>query len=99
MKVNSVNSLLPKKTVNRLATAVLGAGLLLTAESVKANNNKQNNLTATNNTELSVAKESAEKDTVKGGLIFGGAILTYLGCIALGNKLHDKNNKYLNNKS
>ena len=86
-----------KKGINRLAAVVLGTGLALSAGSAKANQltndfmQKEADemcLSATDNIETAEEKDNH----IKGGLIFGGALLAYMGLCVLGNKLHDKNN-------
>lgn len=74
------------KTGNRLATLALGTGLLLAGAGVaKAQELKGDTF----------KKESAEMTqdddkSLMGGFMFGGALLLWMGAVALGNKLHDK---------
>ena len=75
-----------RKVARRVATLALGTGLLITtAGSAKAQNTDDVVRDTVETT------QNSDKSTT-GGLIFGGTILAYMGLVALGNKIHDKNN-------
>ena len=75
------------KPANRLATLALGAGLMLScAAKAQARENVINKDTFT----PVETTQKSDKDSLIGGFAFGGAILAWMGAVALGNKLHDK---------
>ena len=83
MKISGIGT----SVSHKLATLMLGTGLLVsTALGAKAQEVKKDTFQK-EMTEL--PSEDVGNKGVTGGLIFGGSILAYLGCLWLGNKKHD----------
>ena len=83
-----ISKIVGVQTRNRIAALALGTGMLLSAAKVQAGVNGVNGVSKDAFTP--VATQKSDKDSLVGGFLFGGTILAWMGAVALGNKLHDK---------
>jgi len=79
-----------KKVPKHIAAIALGTGLLFAGGVAKAQNSKDE--LVLNKSEMTKVEnaEASNNESLKGGLIFGVALLAYMGICALGNRIHDK---------
>lgn len=92
-EITKTRPMILRRTANRLVTAVLGAGLLLSTNALKAHELKKDVLqkeTPEMTVSSTEAEEAASDKSLVGGFLFGGMILAYMGAVWAGNRIHDK---------
>lgn len=83
MKIGKI--LADVKPAKRLATLALGAGLMLSCAA------KAQGVNGVNKDSFTPVETTQKSDkSLIGGFAFGGALIAWMGAVALGNKLHDK---------